>query len=398
VTAGSVTAESRIDALNMLRSRGMFVIELAEQEAETVVNAPGFGGGFFQRVRLDELAVFFKQLAAMIGAGIAITRCLQTLSKQQRNAYFSRLLLAVMSDVAGGMALSAAMAKYPRVFNALVISLLVAAEETGTLDTTMEHLATAFESEVSLRYQVSAGTRYPLIVAIAAVLVVTFVMIFVVPQFAEIFKMLGNAKLPWTTQIVMNVALALKRFWFLVPLVILGFPWVTMLITSNPSGRYMIDAAKLRMPVFGDLLRKIILARMSKVFSTMLGAGVPIIKALSIVEQTALNAVYEKAFLGIRNGVKEGRSISGPMESHLGLFPPMVIAMVAVGEESGTLDHMLLKINDFYAMEIDATVKKLTALLEPVLIGTLGVIIGFIVVALWMPLFKVIQLIQQQTG
>jgi type IV pilus assembly protein PilC len=395
IAAGSVSAESRIDAMNLLRNRGLFVIDISEQEAETVVRMPGFGGGFFQNVKLDELSIFFKQLAAMLGAGIAITRCLQTLAKQQKNAYFSRLLLGVMSDVSSGLALSAAMSKYPRVFNPMVISLLVAAEETGTLDTTMEQLATAFEAEVALRHQVSAGMRYPLIVAVAALLVVVFVMIFVVPQFEEIFKMLGNAKLPFMTQIVLFIGTGLKRFWFFVPIIFIGFPWVITLINSNPAGRLALDQIKLMTPVFGDLNKKIILARMSKVFSTMLSAGVPILKTLNIVEQTSLNAVYEKAFAQIRAGVKEGRAINGPMENHPNLFPPMVHAMVAVGEESGTLDHMLLKINHFYTVEIEATVKKLTALLEPVMIGTLGVIVGFIVIALWMPLFKVIQLIQQ---
>lgn len=394
ITAGSVTAESRIDALNILRNRGLFVIELVEQEAEVSVRTPGFGGGFFQRVKLEEMSVYFKQMAAMVGAGIPVTRCLTTLSKQQRNVYFSRLLLAVKNDVAAGMPLSGAMAKYPRVFNSMVIALLLAAEETGTLDTTLEQLAASFEAEVSLRHQISAGTRYPLIVTIAAILVVAFVMIFVVPQFAEIFRTLGST-LPPMTQVVMFVALFMKRFWIVIPAAFFGTPWLLQLINSLPGGRMALDAIKLKVPVFGDLNKKIILARMSRVFSTMLGAGVPILKSLSIVEQTTLNAVYEHAFATIRSAVKEGRSISGPMDTYPGLFPPMVVAMIAVGEESGTLDHMLLKINHFYAVEIETTVKKLTALLEPLLISVLGTIIGFIVIALWMPLFKVIQLIQQ---
>ena len=395
IAAGSVSAESRIDAMNLLRNRGLFVIDISEQEAVTNVRTPGFGGGFFQNVKLEELSIFFNQLAAMLGAGMAISRCLQTLSKQQKNAYFGRLLLTVMSDVSSGLALSAAMSKYPRVFNPMVISLLVAAEETGTLDTTMVQLANAFEFEVALRQQVSAGMRYPLMVASVAVLVVTVVMIFVVPQFEEIFKMLGNAKLPLMTQVVLSVGTTLKRFWFMIPIVFIGFPWVMALISSNPAGRLALDQLKLILPVFGELNKKIILSRMAKVFSTMLSAGVPILKTLSIVEQTSLNAVYEKAFAQIRAGVKEGRTINGPMENHPQLFPPMVHAMVSVGEESGTLDHMLMKINQFYTVEIEATVKKLTAMLEPVMIGTLGVIVGFIVIALWMPLFKVIQLIQE---
>lgn len=393
VSSGTLSAESRIDALNSLRSQGMYVLELVEQELDTPVHGAGFGGGFFQRVKLQEMALFTRQLAAMLGAGIPLTRCLDTLSKQVANQYFSKLLITVKNDVASGLPLSAALAKYPRVFNAMVISLILSAEETGTMDSTLEQLADSFEAELDLRHQISAGMRYPIIVSVAALLIVTFVMIFVVPQFREIFESLG-ADLPIMTQIVVTVAVFMKKYWFIVLGLYFAVPWVVNLINSLPGGRVALDGIKLKIPVFGDLNRKIILARISKVFSTMLTAGVPILRSLTIVEQSTLNAIYEKSIEVVRNGVREGRSISGPLEAYPALYPPMVTAMVAVGEESGTLDHMLLKINDFYTMEVQATVRKLTALLEPVLIGTLGVIIGFIVIALWMPLFKVIQLIQ----
>jgi type IV pilus assembly protein PilC len=394
VSAGVMAAESRVDALNALRNKGFFVLDLVEQDFETNIDRVGFGGGFFQRVGLQELAIFTKMLAAMVGAGIPITRCIATLQKQQKNEYFSGLLTKVRNDVAAGLPLSAAMAKYPRVFNAMMISLLMSAEETGTLDTTLEQLAATFEAEVALRHQISAGMRYPVIVSFAALAVVTFVMIFVVPQFQEIFKSLG-AQLPVMTSVVVGVAVFMKRFWYIVIPAFFGVPWVLSFINGLPGGREILDGIKLKVPVFGELNRKIILARMSRVFATMLSAGVPIIKTLTIVETTTLNAIYERAFASVKAGVKEGRSVSGLLEQHPALFPPMVTAMIAVGEESGTLDHMLLKINDFYTVEVKATVDKLTALIEPVLIGTLGVVIGFIVIALWMPLFKVIQLIQQ---
>ena len=394
ISSGTLTAESRIDALNNLRNQGMYVLELVEQDIDTPVHGSGFSGGFFQRVKLDEMALFTRQLAAMVGAGIAITRCLDTLSKQQKNQYFARLLLSIKNDVASGLPLSAAMAKYPRVFNAMVISLILSAEETGTLDTTLEQLAESFEAEVKLRHQISAGMRYPMIVSVAALLVITFMMIFVIPQFKSIFDSLG-ADLPMMTTMVVGLGVFMKQYWFIILGLYFAVPWILNLCNSLPGGRLVLDAIKLKLPVFGDLTRKIILARVTKVFATMLAAGVPILKSLSIVEQASLNAVYEKSIAKVRNGVKEGRTISGPLEDSPALYPPMVTAMIAVGEESGTLDHMLLKINDFYLMEVEATVRKLTALLEPVLIGTLGTIIGFIVIALWMPLFKVIQLIQE---
>lgn len=394
VSSGTLTAESRIDALNSLRNQGKFVLELAEMDIETAVHGAGFGGGFFQRVKLEEMAVFTRQLAAMVDAGIAITRCLDTLSKQQKNEYFSKLLQSIKTDVAAGMPLSAAMAKWPRVFNSMMISLVLSAEETGTLDTTLEELADSLQGEVALRQQIQAGTRYPVIVSVAALLIVTFVMIFVVPQFKDIFVSL-DAELPVSTQIVVGIATFMKKYWFIVLGLYFAIPWILNLINSLPGGRLALDAIKLKIPVFGDLNRKIILARISKVFATMLSAGVPILKSLTIVEQSSLNAVYEKSLSAVRNAVKEGRTISGPLEEFPALYPPMVTAMTAVGEESGTLDHMLRKVNQFYMMEVETMVRKLTALLEPVLIGTLGVVIGFIVISLWMPLFKVIQLIQQ---
>jgi type IV pilus assembly protein PilC len=394
VSTGVMTAESRIDALNTLRNQGSFVLELIEQDLETAVHGAGFGGGFFQRVKLEEMALFMRQLSAMVGAGIAITRCLDTLAKQQKNTYFSGLLMKIKVDVSSGLPLSAAMAKYPRVFDAMVISLILSAEETGTLDSTLEQLADTFEAEVSLRHQISAGMRYPMIVSVAALLVVTLMMIFVIPQFKNIFDSLG-ADLPLMTTIVVNIAVFMKKYWFIFLGLYFALPWILNLINSLPGGRQVLDATKLKMPVFGDLTRKIILARITKVFATMLSAGVPILKTLTIVEQASLNATYERSLTSIRSAVREGRSISGPMENFPALYPPMVIAMIAVGEESGTLDHMLLKINQFYIMEVEAMVKKLTALLEPVLIGTLGAIIGFVVIALWLPLFKVIQLISE---
>jgi type IV pilus assembly protein PilC len=263
-SAGTLTADSRVDALNALRNKGFYVLDLVEQDLETQIDRVGFGGGFFQRVSLRELAIFTKQLAAMVGAGIPITRCLTTLSKQQKNEYFKSLLEKIRNDVSTGLPMSAAMAKYPRVFNAMMISLLVSAEETGTLDTTLEQLAATFEAEVSLRHQISAGTRYPLIISFAALMVVTFVMIFVVPQFQEIFRSLG-ADLPMMTAVVVSVAVFMKTFWYIIIPLFFGIPWGLQFLNGLPAGRQALDDLKLRLPVFGDLNRKIILARMSRV-------------------------------------------------------------------------------------------------------------------------------------
>ena len=387
ISSGTLTAESRIDALNSLRNQGMYVLELVEQDIDTPVHGAGFSGGFFQRVKLDEMALFTRQLSAMVGAGIAITRCLDTLSKQQTNQYFGRLLQSIKNDVASGLPLSAAMAKYPRVFNAMVISLILSAEETGTLDATLEQLAESFEAEVRLRHQISAGMRYPMIVSVAALLVVTFVMIFVIPQFKELFSSFG-ADLPTFTQVVIKLSDFVAAWWWAILAVVV----IAVVVASNiwkrsPKFRETLDRILLKVPVLGAIMHKAALARFCRTTATMFAAGVPLVEALQSVAGATGSAVYEKAVLIMRDDVATGQSLQLAMRQQ-GLFPHMVIQMVTIGEESGALDDMLGKVADFYEEEVDNAVDALSSLLEPLIMVILGTLIGGLVVALYLPIFQ----------
>ncbi len=285
------------------------------------------------------------------------------------------------------------MAKHPRAFPRLYVSLVKASEESGALDVVLERLAISLEKELNLRNQVGAGLKYPQTVGVFALIILTVMMIFVVPAFKDMFSSLGG-NLPAMTQGLLATANFMKKGWWIIVLIYLGFPAAIRGINETKAGRLFLDRLKLRIPIFGVLSQKIIVARFTRNLATMLANGIPILRALEITDEAAGNVVYEVAIRRIRESVKEGQSIAGPMEESQ-LFPPMVSAMVAVGEESGDLDGMLSKVADFYDSDIDAMVKVLTSLLEPMMIAILGGLVGFIVISLFLPLFELIKAVQK---
>jgi type IV pilus assembly protein PilC len=289
--------------------------------------------------------------------------------------------------------LAQAMSKHPQAFPQLYISLIRASEESGALDTVLKRLAESLESELNLRNQVSAGLKYPQAIAVAALLILTMMMIFVIPAFENMFTSLGG-KLPGMTRALMALARFMKQYWWLIVGAYFAFPITMKAVENTKGGRLAMDRLRLRMPVFGLLTQKVIVARFTRNLATMLANGIPILRALDIVDEAAGNVVYESAIQRIKESVKEGESIAGPMEASK-LFPPMVPAMIAVGEETGDLDGMLSKVADFYDSEIDAFVKVLTSLLEPIMISVMGAIVGFIVISLFLPLFSLIKLVQE---
>jgi len=388
VIRGVLDASDRNSAIQKLRESGYIIATLKEKKAVA-------GLGFLSRgkVKLKDLAIFSKQFAAMVDSGIDVLRCLKILEKQTEVPALKEAVAAIRDDVAEGQTLSGAMAKHPKVFPKLYISLIRASEESGALDIVLDRLAFALEKEVNLRNQISAGLKYPQVIAVAAVIVLTIVMVFVIPRFQEMFAGLGG-QLPLMTRILISVAVFMKKYWYIILAVYFAFPFGLRFFGNTPGGRMLLDRLKLRLPIFGDLTRKVIIARFSRNLATMLANGIPILRAMDIVYEAAGNVVYEEAIKKIRSSVKQGESIAGPMEA-VGVFPPMVTAMVAVGEESGDLDGMLGKISDFYEAEVDATVKALTSLMEPLLISTMGAIVGFIVISLFLPLFKLIKLVEE---
>jgi type IV pilus assembly protein PilC len=384
-------APDRSSVLAKLREGGLLVSRVEETKTRIGGHAD-FLANIFSGIKMRDVAVFSKQFAAMINAGLTMIRCLRVLEKQASNPAFKDIIASLREEVTGGSSLSTAMSKHPKAFSRLYVAMVRAGEESGSLDVTLNRLANHLEKEVSLRDQVSAGTKYPQAIAIVAIIIVTFLMIFVIPTFRDMFSDLGS-QLPLPTQILMFIATSMRNFWYIVILILVGVPIAVNRYSKTASGREVTDRIKLRLPVFGLLSRKISVARFTRTLGTLLASGVSIIKALSIVEETAGNVVIEHAIQRVRESIKEGESIADPLEMS-GVFPPMVTSMIAVGEESGALDDMLNKIADFYDAEVESMVKALTSLLEPVLISVMGGIVGFIVISLLLPMFKLIAVVR----
>jgi type IV pilus assembly protein PilC len=386
---GKVEAETEAAVADRLRSMGYRPLEIraAAQGLEREIKLRK------DRVKLKDLAIFSRQFATMINAGLSMLRTLTILSEQSENPELNRVLRLVKADVEAGNALSVAFAKYPRVFPPLMVSMVRAGETGGFLDLAMRQIAANFEAEVKLRSKVKSAMTYPVVVLVLAVLMVCAMLLFVVPQFDNLFHQLGGT-LPLPTRILVAASHGMK---FLAPLGAVGS--VAALVAwrrygNNPAVRDVVDPLKLKAPVFGKLFQKVALARFARTLGTLLRAGVPILSALDITADTCGNVVIGRALRDVGESVKTGESISGPLRKHP-IFPSMVVHMMASGEETGALDEMLNKIGEFYDNDVEATTASLTALIEPLMIAFLGTIVGSMIVALYLPMFKIFDLVQQ---
>jgi type IV pilus assembly protein PilC len=346
---------------------------------------PTFGSG---KVKTKEIAIFFRQFSVMIDAGLPLVQCLEILAANQENPAFQKTLTGVRTTVEGGATLANAMRQYPVVFDDLTTNMIEAGETGGILDVILQRLATYVEKAVRLKAAVKSALIYPVAVVSMAVLIVGALLKWVVPIFANLFAGLGVA-LPLPTRIVMGLSAFVQTFWWMVfvgaAVVFFGIKQ----IRKHPRGRYYFDKMLLHLPVIGLLLRKIAVGRFTRTLGTLITSGVPILEGLSITAKTSGNAVLEEALMKVRKAIEEGRTIVDPLRE-CGVFPNMVTQMIGVGEATGAMDSMLQKIADFYEEEVDAATKDMLAMLEPVIIGTLGVMIGGIVISLYMPLFAMI--------
>ena len=341
-----------------------------------------------RRVNAKNLAVFTRQFSVMIDAGLPLVQCLEILGTQEEDKNFSAVILATRSDVESGMSLADAMKRHPKTFDPLFTNMIAAGEAGGILDTILKRLATYIEKAVKLKAQVQSAMIYPIAVIVIAALVVGVILWKVIPTFASLFAGLG-ATLPLPTRIVIAASNGMVQF---VPFVIpaffaLGFGFRTFY--GTPSGRRIVDSTVLRMPVLGNLMRKIAVARFCRTLSTLLASGVSILEALDITARTAGNAIVEDAIMLTRKSIEGGDTIAAPLKE-TGVFPPMVVQMIGVGEATGALDTMLQKIADFYEEEVDVAVAGLLTLLEPIMIAFLGVVVGGIVIAMYLPIFDLI--------
>ena len=360
-------------------------IDAVKAKAEAKPKAAKKGG---VSVPAKNLAIFTRQFSVMIDAGLPLVQCLDILGKQEPHKGFSGVILKTREDVESGAALADAMKKHPKTFDALYSNMIAAGEAGGILDTILKRLATYIEKSVKLKGEVKSAMIYPVAVIVIAALVVGAILWKVIPTFAQLFAGLG-AQLPLPTRIVIAASNGIVAYGWIVLVAIgaMGYGLKTYYATNN--GRHLIDRIMLKMPVLGDILKKVAVARFCRTLSTLLASGVPILDGLDITARTSGNAIIEDAILVTRSGIERGETVSGPLRE-TNVFPSMVVQMINVGETTGALDAMLSKIADFYEEEVDTAVAGLLTLMEPIMIAFLGVVVGGIVIAMYMPIFDLI--------
>jgi type IV pilus assembly protein PilC len=345
------------------------------------------------KVKLKDLAIFSRQFATMINSGLSLLRTLNILAEQTENPTLAKTIGFLRDDIERGSSLSGAMSKHPKVFNTLFVSMVKAGETGGQLDTVLMRVADGFEADYKLRQKIKSAMTYPVVVAVIAMSLVIVMLLFVVPTFAGMFDDLGG-ELPLPTKILLTISQQAK---FLVPigivLAVVGFVVHKRLKQKSAQYRLRFDTLKLKVPVFGDLFQKVAVSRFARTLALLLRAGVPVLQALDIVADSTGNEVLGRAAIDVKESVRSGEAMAAPLEHHK-VFPPMVVQMISVGEDTGAIDSMLDKISDFYDQEVESTTESLTSLIEPIMIGVLGAIVGAMVIALYMPMFKIFDLIK----
>jgi type IV pilus assembly protein PilC len=387
---GTLEAESEDAVVARLRQLGYAPISIeAEKGAglKTEIRLPGTG-----RVKLKDLAVFSRQFATMINSGLSLLRALAILGEQTSNRRLSAVVTQVRAEVERGTSLSAALAKHPKIFNRLYVSMVRAGEIGGFLDQVLVKIAETFEKEVELRGKIRSAMTYPVVVFVMVLGIVAAMLLFIVPTFETLYESLGGT-LPLPTRLLMGASNALRRFFLLILLAVVGIVFAFRRWRSTPTGRYQVDRFKLKVKVFGPLFHKTALSRFSRTLATLIRSGVPILQALEIVGETVNNMVISRAVRDVQDSVREGESLAAPLSRHAA-FPAMVVQMMAVGEETGALDTMLSKVADFYDQEVTAAVASLTSMIEPILIAVMGAAVGGMVIALYLPLFNIINLVK----
>ena len=381
--SGERTAESKAALTAVLRRERITPNKIKEKGKEFAL--PTFGA---PKVTAKDQAIFFRQFSVMIDSGLPLVQCLEILAGNQENVTFQKVLTDVRSRVESGSTLADAMREHPKIFDQLTVNMIEAGETGGILDTILQRLAGYVEKAVKLKAAVKAALIYPVAVVGIAAIVITLLLWKVVPIFANMFAAMG-VELPLPTRIVVGLSTFIGRFGWVFVVMAVGVFYGFKRIYASEGGRYAIDKTLLRLPVIGDLLRKIAVARFTRTLGTLITSGVPLLEAMSITARTSGNAVVERAILNVRKSVEEGRNMTDPLRES-GVFPNMVTQMIAVGEQTGAMDAMLQKIADFYEAEVDDAVKNMLTLLEPVIIAFLGATVGGIVIAMYMPMFALI--------
>jgi len=385
VISGEMDAATREAVVGRLRTQQVVATNIRPKPRD--LSIPGFGG----RVSEKEIVVFTRQFATMIDAGLPLVQCLEILGSQQENKMFKKVLTEIRVSVEGGLTFAAALKQHPKVFSTLYANMVEAGEAGGILDTILNRLAVYMEKAMALKKKVKSAMIYPSTIVTVAIAVVIFLLVFVIPTFKSMFEGFG-ATLPLPTLIVLEMSRIVRTYFLLGLGVVVGLILTLRWWYGTSRGRLAIDTLLLKTPIIGMLIRKVAVAKFTRTLGTLISSGVAILDGLDITARTAGNKVIEGAVFRTRASIAEGKTIAEPLKAS-GVFPPMVVQMIAVGEQTGALDAMLSKIADFYDEEVDTAVGNLTSLLEPLLMVFLGVVIGGVVIAMYLPIFKLVQVV-----
>ncbi|MGH2372545.1 MAG: type II secretion system F family protein [bacterium] len=382
---GVIEADSDAMVVDRLRDMGFFITNLERtiERTDILQSVQGWMG-----IGLKDLAIFSRQFATMVNAGLSLVRTMSILEQQSSNKRLKEIIAQVRVDVEGGRPLSDAMGRHPKAFSSLYVNMVKAGETGGVLDEVLNRVATYMEKEQALRSKIRAAMVYPILLTAAAMGGLFFMTIVILPQFETLFREIGGSgTLPLPTQIAMATSVAIRRYWYVVLAVMAVTLYVLRRYLQTPGGRARYDRFKLKMPVIGELNRKIVVARFTRTLGTLIASGVPIMQSLEVVAKAIDNVVIGDAVDAVRASIREGQTIAIPLQFS-GVFPPMVVQMAKVGEETGALEQMLQKVADFYDVEVETMVASLTSLLEPILIIVMGVVVGAMVISLYLPIFQ----------
>ncbi|QXM05993.1 type II secretion system F family protein [Crassaminicella indica] len=384
---GTYTARSKNEVIHMLRQNQNHPINIEE-----IIEKQSISISFFKKVKIKDMAIFCRQFYTMLNAGVTVLNALDTLRFQTENKKLAKVIEEVYEDVQKGLTFSESLRKHREIFPDLLINMIEAGEVSGTLDIIMNRMAIHYEKENKITNKIKSAMMYPIILSIISILVVVFLIIFIMPTFIGLFEGSG-VKLPLPTRILLIVSEIIKNYWYIIILVLIIMLYsIKKYITSN-KGQFLIDHIKFRIPIIKGITQKVITSRFTRTLSTLLASGIPLIQALDIVSRIVGNVIVEKGILKAKEDVRKGIDLTTPIKQ-IGVFPPMVNAMIRIGEESGSLDEILDKTANFYDEEVEATLQKMSTLLEPLMIVLMAIIIGAIVIAMILPMFDMMNTIQ----
>lgn len=382
VKKGETEAADEAAVRALLRRQGFKSIDVRKKPKDLAEYVPFLAG----RIKEKDVVIFCRIFSTMINAGLPLIQCLDLLAQQEQNKAFAKIIRTVKEDIEGGTSLTDALKKHPKVFDDLFVNLIAAGEAGGILDVILQRLSAYLEKVMKLKAKVKSAMTYPIAVLVISFAVVALLLIKVIPVFKKMFEGMGG-ELPGPTQMLITASEFAQSYWWLIVGVIALIAFAFNRFYATQKGRWIVDSATLKAPVFGPLLKKVAVAKFARTMATMMSSGVPILEGLNIVSKTAGNVVVEDALLRTRQSISEGRSIAEPL-SETGIFPAMVVQMISVGEATGALDSMLNKIADFYDDEVDAAVDSMMSLLEPAMMVFLGGLVGGMIIAMYLPIFK----------